>query len=272
MDDEYIRQAKLEIERWESQGPGFVSQVGDFILWPAQKAAELSIPEGLQEAVAKAIQGFLSGVGSATQLIINEGETRQKVETLLGEYRDELKAADAGAKHYWGWHVGYAAAEGGATGAAGLPGLVADIPLLFTISLRLIQQMGLCYGYDVTKEAEQEYVMHILRTGSTGDIKAKMEFLVGLKQIEQILLKVTWKKMNEAVACKEISRLSVLAAMRQFAKSLGIQLTKRKALQIVPVIGGLVGASFNAVFVNDVGRASYMSYRRRRITELEESS
>jgi len=49
------------------------------------------------------------------------------------------------------------------------------------------------------KEEEQEYVMHVIRTGPTRDIKAKMEFLVGLKQIEQILVKVTWKKMNEAL-------------------------------------------------------------------------
>ena len=76
--------------------------------------------------------------------------------------------------------------------------------------------------------------------------------------------------MNEALARKEISRISLLAAMRQFAKSLGIQLTKRKALQMVPAVGALVGASFNATFVNDIGRAAYMSYRRRRIAELEE--
>ena len=75
--------------------------------------------------------------------------------------------------------------------------------------------------------------------------------------------------MNEALARKEISHVALLASMRQFAKSLGVQLTKRKALQMVPVVGALVGASFNATFVNDVGRAAFMSYRRRRITELE---
>ena len=269
MDDKYIEQAKVEIERWESQGPGFLAQVGDSILWPAQKTAEMLIPEGIQEAVGKASEVFLTGLGSAAQLIIDKGEISKKVKTLLTQNGDELKAADEAAKHYWNWHVGYAAAEGGATGALGLFGIAPDIPLLFTIALRLIQQVGLCYSYDIADEAEQEYVMHILRTGSTADITAKMEFLVGLKQIEQILLKVTWKKMNEALARKEISRLSILAGLRQFAKSLGIQLTKRKALQMVPMVGALVGASFNGVFVNDVGRAAYMSYRRRRIAELE---
>jgi hypothetical protein len=75
--------------------------------------------------------------------------------------------------------------------------------------------------------------------------------------------------MNDSLAKREISRLSAIAALRQFARSLGIQVTKRKALQMVPVVGAVVGASFNATFVNDVGRAAYMSYRRRWIAEHE---
>jgi len=110
-------------------------------------------------------------------------------------------------------------------------------------------------------------MFHILRTGCTGDIKAKVEFLIMLKQIEQILIKVTWKKMSADLAAKQISQLSLLAVIRAFAMTLGIQITKRKALQSVPIIGALVGASFDGTFVNDIGRASYMCYRRRFIEE-----
>jgi len=73
--------------------------------------------------------------------------------------------------------------------------------------------------------------------------------------------------MNKALARNELSRLAALAALRQFAKSLGIQITKRKALHAIPVVGASVGASFNATFINDVGRAAYMSYRRRWVRE-----
>src|SRR5205823_2404883 len=131
----------------------------------------------------------------------------------------------------------------------------------------LIQQIAVCYDYNIDDDIEFEYVLHVLRTGSTGDIKAKVGFLIGLKEVEQILLKVAWKKMNEALARKELSRMAALAALRQFARSLGIQITKRKALQLIPIVGGLVGASFNATFVNDVGRAAYMNYRRRWIEQ-----
>ena len=85
-------------------------------------------------------------------------------------------------------------------------------------------------------------------------MKGKLEALIFLKQLEQILIKVTWKKMTADLAAKQISQLSLLAAVKQFAKSLGINLTKRKALQMVPIIGAIVGASFNATYANDIGR------------------
>jgi hypothetical protein len=236
---------------------------------PAEYAARALIPAGLQNTVSVAIYNVLCGLSSATQLISNEEKVHHKFEAACRKCGDTFKAGDAVARHCWSRNVAYAAGEGGATGALGLAGLAADVPALFTISLRVIRQVGTCYGYNMRSGEEQEYVMHILRTGSTPNLKTKMECLVALKQMEQVLLKVSWLKMGEALAQKEISRLSLLAAMRQFAQRLGVQLTKRKALQIVPVIGALIGASFNAWFVHDVGRAAYMGYRRRRIAELE---
>ena len=275
MSDDYLSKAKQDIDQWEHEGPSWLAQVGDFILWPATKAAEYLIPDGVQDAVGKAIEAFLLGISNLSDLTINQSEACERVaaaRAAFGEKPDmwqDLAAADQAAQHYWNWNLGYAAAEGGAAGAAGIFGLAADIPALFTLVIRLIQQISVCYGYDPTKPEERDYVIHILRTGAAGDVKAKLEALMFLKQLEQILLKVSWKKMSAEFAAKQISQLSLLAAARQFAKSLGINLTKRKALQMVPIIGAIVGASFNATFANDIGRTAFMSYRRRWIAEHE---
>lgn len=269
VDAEYIERAKREIEQWETQGPGFLVSLGEFIVLPAEQMAKALIPKGIQNTVTTAVQNTMQGLGSVAKLSIDEEEIYYRVETAHEQYDDELKAADSVAKHYWSWNLAYALGEGGAAGAAGFAGLAADIPALLTITLRLIRQLGTCYGYDTTTDLEQEYLMHILRVGSTSNIKAKVEFLIGMKQMERVLVRVSWQKMSEALARKEISRLSLLAVTKQFAQKLGIQLTKRKALQMVPVVGALVGASFNTLFVNDVARAAYMTYRRRRITEME---
>jgi hypothetical protein len=183
---------------------------------------------------------------------------------------DQLQAADERARGSWNWHIGLGIAEGGAAGGFGLPGIAADIPALFGILIREIQEIGTCYGYDMSKPEEWDYILHVLRTGATTNMKEKIAFVVSLKEFEQILIRVTWTHMSESFAAKQISKESLLAAIRQFAKSLGIQITKRKALQMIPVIGALVGASFNGMLTNDIGKAAYMNYRRRWIADHSE--
>ena len=72
MDEDYAKHARDEIARWESEGPGFIAQVGDVVLWPAQKAAEILVPESVQEAVAKAIETFLASLDFAARVLIDE--------------------------------------------------------------------------------------------------------------------------------------------------------------------------------------------------------
>lgn len=84
--------------------------------------------------------------------------------------------------------------------------------------------------------------------------------MVYLKQVQEQLLKKTWKKLTEDRA--------MMAMLREFAKTIGISLTKRKALQIVPIVGGVIGASFDGTYCNDVGRAAQMIFRQRKIKEL----
>lgn len=276
MDDDYTKRRKQEIVEWQSGKPGYVAnkiaKLGDIIFWAPKKAAERIVPESVQTAVAakvaKAIEAFLAGLNKhAAGRSIDATEICKRVEAFREGNGHDLKSADEAARHYWKWHVGYAAAEGRAMGAVGPFGLAADVPALLTVALRLIQQIGVCYGYDVQTDDERAYVLHILKTGSTTDLKAKAAFLLELKEIERMLLKVTWKKMAEAYAKGEIGRDAALAALKASAKSLGVNLTKRKALQMVPIAGAAVGGSFNAMFVNDIGRAAYNCYGRRWLAE-----
>ena len=97
--EEYLRNAKQEIERWESQGPGFLASVSDTILWPAQKLAEKLIPEGVQESVGEAIQKILSGISSLSERLIDKDEVLEKVNSLRSENTSDLEAMDQAAKH-----------------------------------------------------------------------------------------------------------------------------------------------------------------------------
>ena len=56
--------------------------------------------------------------------------------------------------------------------------------------------------------------------------------------------------MNNYIKGEVIKTLREKKKMTQaeFAEKIGIQITKRKALQMVPLLGGLVGGCFNATF------------------------
>ena len=47
------------------------------------------------------------------------------------------------------------------------------------------------------------------------------------------------------------------------AKQIGINITKRKALQAIPVIGALVGGSVNGWYIKDVGWAARRAFQER---------
>lgn len=272
-----IETARQEIREWEDAKPGFIEKVGSVVFTPIEHAAGKLIPTAVQETVSKAIEGCLSFLAIQGPRTFDADAIRKEVSDLAKKFEgkddpspsNQLKAADERANHYWNWHIGYAATEGAATGAAGFAGLAADIPALFAVIIRQIQEIGACYGYPPDSNEEREYLLHILRTGSVGNVKAKMEFVVGLKQFEQTLLKSAWRQMNREFAQKQFTRGSLLAGLRHFANTLGIQITKRKALQMIPIIGAVVGASFNGMLARDVGKAAYMSYRRRWLADRE---
>jgi hypothetical protein len=171
MSTNYLKDSRQEIQNWELQGPGWLSQISDFVLWPAQKAAERLIPKGVTDKVAKAVEVFLTGAMAASVRTIDFAAIQQSVHAGIApdaSLSDRLAAADKEAKSLWNWNLSYAAGEGAATGAAGLVGLAADIPVLFTVVMRMIMQIGSCYGYDVRQPEEREYVLQILRTASAG--------------------------------------------------------------------------------------------------------
>ena len=55
--------------------------------------------------------------------------------------------------------------------------------------------------------------------------------------------------------------------IKSLAKQLGINLTKRKALQAIPAIGALVGASVNGWYIKEVGWAARRAFQERWLLE-----
>lgn len=259
----YIETAKKEIETWEHEGPGFLSNVGEMILWPAQKAAEAFISDSVFDTIGKAIEAMLTGLKSTTNYTINAIEIRARLEETAKSYQERFEAIDETAHHYWNWHIAYAAGEGAVLGSGGIASLAADIPVILGMAIRLIQEISICYDFDIDAESEKTYLMHILMAGSALNTKEKSEYISALKNIETVLVGSARGIIDSHEAVEKIKSIAILTNVDRFAEKLGIQITKRKALQMVPLLGGLVGGCFNAAFINDIGQSAFMNYRRR---------
>jgi len=162
------------------------------------------------------------------------------------------------------WAIGTAMAEGATIGAAGGATIAVDIPFIITFALRTIYKICACYGYDINPsnvEEENVFALGVLSLASANNMDEKTAILVTLKQASIMIQKNTWKKIGE-MASKNFLAKGILS-IKQAAKMIGINLTKRKSLQSIPVIGSGVGALMNGSFINDIARAAQKSYQKR---------
>ena len=263
----YLRKAREEIVAWEAARRGYFARMGDFMFTPAAKWTERMIPKPIQNAASHAIERTLLITAHAGGFSIDRKALAHERSATIGRKRalvPRLRACDALARKFWRSHCGYAAAQGAATGFAGLAGFIADIPLILSIAIREIRTIGLCYGYLTTSAGETDYVLHVLRAGSSSESEVRGESLSILRRLEPGLRRsATMPKPSGDKA----SRVRYLMTIQEYAKSLGIQLIRRNALQLIPLAGIVTSASFNALYANDIGRAAYMCYRRRFIED-----
>jgi hypothetical protein len=249
----YLVSARQEIADWENQKRGYFGRLSDMAFDPAAKLTSKVIPQSVKESTGDIIEKSLHLASHATHFSVDHVGILKEREKAIGRKKTLgtiLKALDKIAKQHWTHHCGLAAAQGAATGIAGGAGLLADIPLSLSIAIRQIRTLSLCYGYDPLDPTETDYVLNVLRIGSATDPEMRATVLRLLKAFEAA-------KINSA------SRVKHLVSIHEYAKSLAVGILRRKAFQIVPLAGAVTGASFNALYANDVGRAAYMCYRRR---------
>ena len=260
---DYLMQQYALIKAWENEEPGVVSKTFGKLLSPVGKLISVVVPE-------KVIESAINAANAAAQYLTDTDDVLRdgKVESIEELRTKDLKLCDEMADSVHNWAVGIATAEGVVGGFVGLPGLAADIPFITTLALRTIHKIGVCYGYvaDVSNaEEEKAFVLGVLAAANASTLGEKASFILGLKQISLLIQRNAWKKLAEMGSASFLAKSIV--SVRQAAKLIGVNLTKRKASQSIPFIGGAVGAALNASFINDIAWAARRSYQRRWLEE-----
>lgn len=254
--------AQLEAVRvWKSEPPSIASQALLKLLSPAIFLVDKLVPIEAMEAVIERTR--VAGLKLAdVNDVVRAGGVKE-----LSELRGvPLEKCDQLASSVQRWAVGFAAGEGAATGAAGLVGIAVDIPAALALAFRTIYKTGICYGYAPTS-GDTEFVHGVLAASGANTMQEKVAALACLSAIRTTLHQQTWKMMANRAAEHAFSREGAILAVRGLARQLGINLTKRKALQAIPVIGAVVGASVNAWYIRDVASSARRAYQERWLFE-----
>ncbi|HFU4567379.1 TPA: EcsC family protein [Bacillus cereus] len=254
----YEKQQLNEIEKWKSEEPSIIQQTVSKAFEPVNKIVNVIVPE-------KAIQGALDGASELGRWLADYNDLKRdgKVENIKELRTKDLGLSDKLADEVHNWAIGIAATEGGATGFLGVFGMAADIPAIVTLALRTIHKIGLCYGYECKTEEEKNFVLAILSASSANSMEEKTASLAMLKTIQNIIAKNAWGKIREIALKNPYGIHAVIMLTKNLAKQLGINITKRKALQAIPFIGAAVGGTVNGAFIKDVGWAARRAFQER---------
>ena len=255
---EYEKEQIKAIRAWKNEKPGVVGHAFGFVTAPVARLMQGVVPQFAVRKMLDAANWAAYGLADVSD-ILRDGE----VEKISDLRQRDLPLCDKLADSVHDWSIGMAVAEGSVTGAVGLAGFAVDIPTLLTFALRTAHKVGLCYGYEATDGLDNHFAFGILSAAGANSVAEKIGALTTLHSIETILRRRTWNAIVERAAGRQFSEEGVIIAVRDLAKRIGVNLTKRKLLQIVPFLGAGIGASANGLYMKDVGWAARRAFQER---------
>lgn len=256
--NEYENSQYGAILEWKKKEPGVVTKAFGYALKPVSWLMTLIVPQ-------KAIEGCLVAFDKIAEFFTDTDDVLRdgSVNNLEELQSKSLQMSDKLAKSVHNWALAIAGVEGGTTGVFGLGGLVVDIPALITMSLRVIHKIGVCYGFEVRTEEDRNFVYGVLSAASANTIQEKTVVVLLLRQLNVLVAKTAWKQIAKVAATQKTGIAALVITIKHLAKQLGINITKRKAAQAIPVVGAAVGAAVNVAYLDDVAWAARRMYQER---------
>lgn len=167
-----------------------------------------------------------------------------------------LQTVQQVSQHYRHKGEWLSAAEGAATGMGGFMLIAVDAVALIALQLRTIQQIGYCYGFDMSSAEEKMFAARLLveayQHPSSKDRKA-------------VLMQMKWaaQLLNGASPLKILHKRLFANGISKAAEVIGLKLGTRKAAQLVPFIGAAVGGYLNKRVMRDIAEIADDVYRER---------
>lgn len=212
------------------------------------------VPDKLQETLDTAFFKAFTLIFEKGTGVIEKTYRKEKLERehKINQYADELtqsrkslrtfskKASAAGTRSVW-----VSGASGIGMGALGVG--IPDIPIFTGLILRNLYETAVHYGYDYETEAEQYFILLLIRGAvSFGETQLELD-----REINRFIAEETLPEAYE----KE-------AQIRETAGMLSKELLYMKFLQGVPVVGA-VGGAYDVIYMKRISEYANLKYQRR---------
>ena len=256
---DYERTAQREIERWE-RGETLLQQALGFAMKPVDWAFDQFVPESVVDALTDALTKALSTLNDASAWTYDEADVLAKASAhglsaeSVAALRDQpLEDLDAIAKDYASQNSVLAALSGGGAGLGGPLLLAADIPVLFTVNFRLIQQIAAAYGFPLKGPGYTPLVVAIFNVAASGSREAKQDAMRELAVAASAIDAGGYRGRKAQGTLRE----QLGHVPREIAKNLGAQ----KLAQMIPIAGAAVSAGVNYWFTDQTAQTAVMLCR-----------
>jgi len=258
---EYEAEQLSAIQEWKTEEPSVISKSLGTVFTPVSWLTQKLIPE-------KAIRAAIYAAMKTADKLSDRGDIKKagnvsQIQELLNK---ELQVLDKLAGNVHHWAIGLATTSGIATGFGGALTLAADIPATVTLALRTIHKIGLCYGYESKTDEDRLFILAVLAIPSANSIGDKMIALNTLRAVRtnpERSLKPPPDGDAELIPDKPLTKKDTDIGIDHLAKAIGLNLTKRKILQLIPAVGAIVGGSVNGWYLKDVGWSARRAYQEK---------
>ncbi|WP_169082950.1 EcsC family protein [Paenibacillus sp. PL91] len=263
--EEQLQAALREIALWESSQKDiwFWEKLGRLPFMLLDKVT----PKFIQEKIGQAVDEIGSYIQTGGKYLISErsviGRMQRNADKVAAASNAEeeqltindvaampLSVMNRSAEQLASSRSAIATLQGATTGIGGIFTLAVDIPAVLGLSLKIIQEIAICYGFDPKLKEERIFAVKVMQFASS-DIVGKKAILEELSAYDKT------SRSNQM--------MSQLQGWREVVTVYRDNFGWKKLFQMIPIAGMLFGAFINRGMLNDVSEAATMLYRKRRI-------
>jgi uncharacterized protein (DUF697 family) len=241
--DDYVKMASLEVGEWKKRmeaEPTFTNAFAKRL----QIRMNRIIPEKVHVAITAAIKQMTRAVCFGVGFTSKSPVSGLSLEEVEKKVDDKIV-----------FYARTAAAEGAATGAAGILVGLADFPLWLTLKMKMLFELAALYGYDAKDYKERLFLLHIFELTFSSQANRQKIFPVVEK----------WDAYAQTLP-DNMGDFDWRTFQQEYRDYIDIA----KLLQLVPGIGAAVGALVNHRLTKKLGRTAKNAYRLRASSLLKE--